>query len=485
MSVRNLVKSIQDIMRQDVGVDGDAQRISQLCWMFFLKIIDDQDQELELTKDDYRSPIPKKYKWRTWAADPEGITGEELMTFVNGELFPALKSLAVSTKPGDRRRVVKDVFEDAYNYMKSGQLMRQVVNKINEVDFNNLAERQHFGDIYEQVLNDLQSAGNAGEYYTPRAVTAFMVDRIDPHPGEILLDPACGTGGFLTCALRHMRERYVRKVEQEQLMQGGLRAVEKKQLPHMLCITNMLLHGIENPSFVRHDNTLARPYISYGAADRVDIVLTNPPFGGREEDGIESNFPQHFRTKETADLFLALIIRLLKPAGRAAVVLPDGTLFGEGVKTRLKEHLLEECNLHTIIRLPNSVFRPYASIGTNLLFFEKGEPTREVWYWEHRVPDGQKAYSMTRPIRLEHLQDCIDWWGGSQREGRAETPRAWKIGVEEVKARGYNLDIKNPHTAADDHGDPETLLAELEAAEVETARLRDELKTILAEALAA
>jgi type I restriction enzyme M protein len=317
MSVRTVVKSIQDIMRQDTGVDGDAQRISQLCWMFFLKIIDDQDQELEITQDGYRSPIPKKYQWRAWAADSEGVTGEELLAFVNGDLFPALKNLAISTKPGDRRRVVKDVFEDAYNYMKSGQLMRQVVNKISGVDFNNLAERQHFGDIYEQVLNDLQSAGNAGEYYTPRAVTAFMVDRIDPHPGEILFDPACGTGGFLTCSLRHMHDRYVKKPEHEKAMQAALRAVEKKQLPHMLCVTNMLLHGIEDPSFVRHDNTLARPYISYTQSDRVDIVLTNPPFGGREEDGIESNFPAHFRTRETADLFLALIIRLLKPGGRA------------------------------------------------------------------------------------------------------------------------------------------------------------------------
>jgi type I restriction enzyme M protein len=483
MSVRTTVKSIQDIMRQDTGVDGDAQRISQLCWMFFLKIIDDQDQELEMLDSGYRSPIPRKYQWRAWAADPEGITGDELLAFVNSELFPALKNLPTSTKPGDRRRVVKDVFEDAYNYMKSGQLMRQVVNKINAVDFNNLAERQHFGDIYEQILNDLQSAGNAGEYYTPRAVTAFMVDRIDPCPGELFLDPACGTGGFITCGLRHMRQRYVKRPEQEARMQAALHAVEKKQLPHMLCVTNMLLHGIEDPSFVRHDNTLARPYISYTQSDRVDIVLTNPPFGGREEDGIESNFPAHFRTRETADLFLALIIRLLKPGGRAAVVLPDGSLFGEGVKTRLKEHLMEECNLHTIVRLPNSVFRPYASIGTNLLFFEKGEPTGDIWFWEHRVPEGQKAYSMTKPIRFEHLQNCIGWWGGGKRKGREETELAWKVTADEVKARGYNLDIKNPHTVADDHGDPEVLLESLSAAEAETAMLRNQLKAILAEAL--
>ncbi len=483
MSVRTLVKSIQDIMRKDTGVDGDAQRISQLCWMFFLKIIDDQDQELELLQDNYRSPIPEKFQWRTWAADPEGITGDELMAFINGELFPALKELPVTGKPGDRRRVVRDVFEDAYNYMKSGQLMRQVINKINGIDFNNLSERQHFGDIYEQILNDLQSAGNAGEYYTPRAVTSFMVDRIDPRPGETLFDPACGTGGFLTCAIRHMRERYVKKPEDEQTMQGALRAVEKKQLPHMLCVTNMLLHGVEDPSFVRHDNTLARPYISYTQSDRVDIILTNPPFGGKEEDGIESNFPQHFRTRETADLFLALLVRLLKSGGRAAVVLPDGSLFGEGVKTRLKEHLMEECNLHTIVRLPNSVFRPYASIGTNLLFFEKGEPTKEVWYWEHQVPEGQKAYSMTKPIRLEHFQDCIDWWGGEERKGRKEGPRAWKVSAEDIKARSYNLDIKNPHAEDEDHGDPEKLLEELNNAEAEVAVLRDKLKAILAEAL--
>ena len=483
MSVRTHIKSIQDIMRQDTGVDGDAQRISQLCWMFFLKIIDDQDQELELTQEEYASPIPKRFRWSAWAADPEGITGEGLLDFVNTELFPSLKNLAGAQPGGGRRRVVREVFEDAYNYMKSGQLMRQVINRINGIDFNDLTDRQHFGDIYEQLLNDLQSAGNAGEYYTPRAVTAFMVDRIDPRPGELLFDPACGTGGFLTCALRHMRERYVKRPEDEPTMQAALRAVEKKQLPHMLCVTNMLLHGIEDPGFVRHDNTLARPYVSWGSKDRVDVVLTNPPFGGKEEDGIESNFPSHFRTKETADLFLALIVRVLKPGGRAAVVLPDGSLFGEGIKTRLKEHLMEECNLHTIVRLPNSVFRPYASIGTNLLFFEKGEPTREVWFYEHSVPAGQKAYSMTRPIRMEHLQECIDWWGGPDRRGRRETERAWKVTADEVKERGYNLDVKNPHTNEDDHGDPEELLAKLAAATAEADTLRDRLKAILTEAL--
>ncbi|WP_069335782.1 HsdM family class I SAM-dependent methyltransferase [Sphingobium yanoikuyae] len=484
MSVRTLVKSIQDVMRKDSGVDGDAQRISQLCWLFFLKIIDDQDQELELMQPGYQSPVPGAFQWRTWAADPEGLTGEALLNFVNDELFPAMKGLQPTGQRGDRRVVVRDVFEDAFNYMKSGQLLRQVVNKINDVDFNDLSERQHFGDVYEQLLNDLQSAGNSGEYYTPRAVTAFMVDRIDPKPGEVLFDPACGTGGFLTCSIRHMRDKHVKRPEDEALMQSGLRAVEKKPLPHMLCVTNMLLHGVEDASFVRHDNTLARPYISWEQKDRVDVVLSNPPFGGKEEDGIESNFPPQFRTRETADLFLALIIRLLRKGGVGAVVLPDGSLFGEGVKTRLKEHLLEECNLHTIVRLPNSVFRPYASIGTNLLFFEKGEPTKEVWYYEHQVPAGQKAYSMTKPIRLEHFQSCMDWWGGANREGRVEGPQAWKVSIEDIKARGYNLDIKNPHSEAEDHGDPEELLRELDAVEAEAANLRDQLKAILAEALA-
>ena len=483
MSTRTTVKSIQDIMRKDAGVDGDAQRLSQLCWMFFLKIIDDQDQELEMMREGYRSPIPEYLQWRTWAADPEGITGEELLEFVNTELFPDLKELSVKGENSNRRRVVRSVFEDAYNYMKSGQLMRQVINKINSIDFNDLSDRKHFGEIYEQLLNDLQSAGDAGEYYTPRGVTAFMVDRIDPKPGEILLDSSCGTGGFLTCSMRHMRNCYVKTVEDEQVMQASLRAVEKKPLPHMLCVTNMLLHGIEDPSFVQHDNTLARPYIGWGQSDRVDIILTNPPFGGKEEDGIESNFPAHFRTKETADLFLALFIRLLKPGGRAGIVLPDGSMFGEGVKTRLKEQLLEECNLHTIVRLPNSTFKPYAGIGTNLLFFEKGEPTKDIWFYEHRVPPGQKAYSMTKPIRVEHFQDCVTWWGGAERQNRQATEQAWKVSIEEIKELGYNLDFKNPHTVEDDHGDPAELLAKLEQDEQRSANLRDQLKAILAEAL--
>ena len=328
-------------MRTDTGVDGDAQRISQLCWMFFLKIIDAQDEELEMMQSNYISPIPKDCQWRSWASNPEGITGDELLSFVNNQLFPTLKNLPATNKQENRRLVVRTVFQDAYNYMKSGHLLRQVTNKIHEVNFNDLTERQHFGDIYEQLLNDLQSAGNAGEYYTPRGVTAFMVDRLDPKLGETLFDPACGTGGFLTCAIRYMRKHYVKRSKDEKIMQGSLKAFEKKPMPYMLCVTNMLLHNIEEPNFIHYDNTLARPYTSWEKKDKVDVILTNPPFGGQEEGGIETNFPKNFRTKETADLFLALIIRFLKSNGRVGIVLPDGTLFGEGVKTRLKEHLLK------------------------------------------------------------------------------------------------------------------------------------------------
>ena len=483
MSVSNSIKTIQNIMRKDAGVDGDAQRIGQLCWMFFLKILDDQDQELELLRSDYTSPVPAEFQWRNWAADPEGITGETLLNFINDELFPKLKELPIDGTNAARRRVVRSVFEDALNYMKSGQLIRQVINKVSEIDFNDLSQRSHFGEVYEQILNDLQNAGNAGEYYTPRAVTQFMVDRIDPKPGESLFDPACGTGGFLTCAMRHMRDHYVKRPEQEAEMQSGLRAVEKKPLPHMLCTTNMLLHGVEDPSFVRHDNTLARPYISWEQKDRVDIVLTNPPFGGKEEDGIENNFPSNFRTKETADLFLALIIRLLKKDGRAAVVLPDGTMFGDGIKNALKEHLLEECNLHTIVRLPDSVFKPYANVGTNLLFLEKGEPTKKIWFYEHQVVKGQKAYSITKPIRFAYFQDCIDWWGGEKREGRLETDLAWSVSIEEIKQRNFNLDIKNPNTLVEEQASLDTMLKELDETKARTSRLHIALKELLSEAL--
>ena len=403
MSVRTTVKSIQDIMRQDAGVDGDAQRISQLCWMFFLKILDDQDAQLELMESGYTSPLPDELRWATWAADPEGMTGDELLGFINLTLFPKLKALAAVGTQAQRQRVVRAVFEDAYNYMKSGQLLRQVINKINEVDFNNLADRQHFGDVYEQLLNDLQSAGNAGEYYTPRAVTTFMAERIDPKPGEIILDPACGTGGFLTCSLRHMRDR-LREDSEGRTADAAVAPPPSKRSPCRTCSVRQTCcyTGSKTRALFVTTTRSARPYVSYGAQDRVDIVLTNPPFGGKEEPGIESNFPSHLQTRETADLFLALIIRLLKPGGRAAVVLPDGSLFGEGVKTRLKgatdggmqpphnrpapQLRLQALRIH---RYQPSLLREGGSRP-------KRRGTTSTGYLR-----GKKAYSMTKPIRVE------------------------------------------------------------------------------------
>jgi type I restriction enzyme M protein len=357
------------------------------------------------------------------------MTGDELLDFANNELFPGLKELSLAGNGRSRGFVVRSVFQDAYQYMKSGTLLRQVINKLNEaIDFNDSKNRHLLGEMYEQILRDLQSAGNAGEYYTPRAVTRFMVEMVDPQLGESVLDPACGTGGFLTCAIEHIRGNYVKTPDDEATLQAWIRGVEKKPLPHLLCTTNMLLHGIDIPSNVRHDNTLARPLRDYGPKDRVDVIVTNPPFGGMEEDGIESNFPKSFQTRETADLFLVLIMHLLKPGGRAAIVLPDGTLFGEGVKTRIKERLLDECNLHTIVRLPNGVFNPYTGIKTNLLFFEKGGKTKHVWYYEHPYPPGYKSYSKTKPIRIEEFGAEKKWW-----KRRRENEHAWKVPVAQIR----------------------------------------------------
>ena len=483
-NVSSAVKSIQDIMRKDVGVDGDAQRISQMVWMIFLKIYDDREEELELTEHDYQSPIPEKFRWRNWAKDREGITGDTLAEFVE-ELFSALKNdLPTIGAVGKRAQVIRDVFDGTFNYMKSGTLMRQVINKINEIDFNNTQDRHTFGAIYEQILKDLQSAGNAGEFYTPRAVTRFIVDRLNPQLGETVLDPACGTGGFLACTIDHKRQ-FVKTPEDEVTLQASLRGVEKKALPHMLCVTNMILHQIDVPSFVRHDNTLEKPYRDYGEKDRVQVIATNPPFGGMEQDGIEQNFPSEFRTRETADLFMALIIKLLKGQGRAGVVLPDGFLFGEGVKTNLKRRLIEECNLHTIVRLPNGVFNPYTGIKTNILFFTKGTPTKDVWFYEHPYPEGVTSYNKSRPMKFEEFQEERDWWG-NEADGfrsRKQTQQAWKISAEEVAERGYNLDLKNPHTPEAVNHDPDELLVRYAEQQASIRTIRDQLKGILANAL--
>jgi len=407
-----------------------------------------------------------------------------LLDFINNELFPSFKRLAASPRGhAQRALVVQRVFEDAYNYMKNGTLLRQVVNKLKEIDFNRTADRHTFNDIYEKILKDLQSAGNAGEFYTPRAVTELMVQMVDPKLGEAVFDPACGTGGFLSCAIEHVRSRYVTSVEDRRTLQRSFHGIEKKQLPHLLCTTNMLLHGIEVPTQIRHDNALARPLTSYGPADRVPVITTNPPFGGMEEDGIEQNFPSAFRTRETADLFLVLIMRLLQDRGRAAIVLPDGFLFGEGIKTRIKEKLLSECNLHTIVRLPNGVFNPYTGIKTNLLFFDKGQPTEAVWYFEHPYPEGYKSYSKTKPIRIEEFELEKAWWGGAEREGRQQTEHAWRVPVEDLKANKYNLDLKNPHNADTGPGDPDALLDELLTLRHGVAEIRERLKAELAASL--
>ena len=485
MSITSTIKSIQDIMRKDVGVDGDAQRLSQLVWMLFLKIFDDRESEWELLQDNYKSPLPEKYRWRNWAADAEGMTGEDLKQFLDIEMFPALQQL--EAKGGDKRAfVIRSVFEDAYNYMKSGQLIRQVINKIQEgIDFNKGQERHLFGDMYEQLLRDLQAAGNAGEFYTPRAVTEFMVRMVNPRLGEEVMDPACGTGGFLSCSIEHIRKQDVKTVEDETQLQSSIHGIEKKPLPHLLCTTNMILHGIDVPSNIRHDNTLARPLISWGPKDRVDVVVTNPPFGGMEEDGIETNFPATFRTRETADLFLVLIMQLLKVGGRAALVLPDGFLFGEGIKTRIKEKLLEECNLHTIVRLPNGVFAPYTGIKTNLLFFTKGTPTKDIWFYEHPYPEGVKSYNKTKPMKIEEFDVETAWWGKEKGgfKKRVETEQAWKVSLDEIKARNYNLDCKNPHVSELEKHDPDELLAQYNTMQADIAALRGQLKDILSEAL--
>ena len=476
-NVSTLVKSIQNIMRKDAGTYGDAQRLEQLGWMFFLKIFDDREKELELLRDDYVSPLAPELRWCNWAADEEGITGDVLLDFVNNTLLPRLKNLVTG---GDRVAVlIRSAFEDANNYMKNGTLMRQVINKINGIDFNTSDDRHLFGDIYEKLLKDLQSAGNAGEFYTPRAVTRFIVEQVDPRLGESVLDPACGTGGFLVCAIEHLRKQAKTEAD-EFFLQHCFTGIEKKHLPHILCMTNLMLHGIDVPANVRHDNTLARPLRDWTPRERVDVIVTNPPFGGMEEDGIEANFPAEFRTRETADLFLVLLMKILKPGGRAGLVLPDGTLFGEGVKTRIKESLLAECNLHTIVRLPNGVFSPYTSIRTNLLFFTKGQPTTEIWYYEHPYPPGAKSYNKTKPIRIEEFAPERAWW-----HKREENEFAWRVDIETIRAGGFNLDMKNPHNGDSGPGDVDELLPEYEQLLARIAATRAKLKEELYQALMA
>lgn len=436
-NIGGIIKSIQNIMRQDKGLNGDAQRIEQLGWMIFLKIFDDKDIEMELLDDEYISPIPSELQWRNWAKDDEGITGDEMLDFVDNRLFTELKTLQ-SAATNKRALLIKEVFEGNNNYMKSGTLIRQVINKLNEIDFNSSDDRHLFGDIYETILKELQSAGNSGEFYTPRAITSFITQMVNPKLGEVVFDPACGTGGFLTNAIEHIRGHEVHSVEDRETLQNTIKGIELKPLPHMLALTNLILHDIEVPDIV-YDDALSKELSSITQKNRVDCILANPPFGGSVSEGMETNFPANFRTKESADLFLILMIRYLKNGGRAGIVLPDGSLTGDGVKQRIRQKLLQDCNLHTIVRLPNSVFQPYASVATNLLFFTKGTLTKEVWYYEHKLPPNQKSYSKTKPIKLSEFDTLKSWWNK-----RVENEVAWKVDIKSIIDSGYNLDIKNP-----------------------------------------
>ncbi|HCF7596973.1 N-6 DNA methylase [Pseudomonas aeruginosa] len=451
MNLSSTIKSIQDIMRKDDGVDGDAQRLGQLTWMLFLKVFDQREEEWEDDNAAYQSPIPERYRWRNWAAykaDAEGkkkpqIAGSELIGFVNNELFPALKD-QIDADRSPQHRVIREVFRDSNNYMKSGPQMLAVIEKLEEaINFHDFKTRANLGDVYEQMLNDLRGAGNAGEFYTPRAITAFMADRVNPRldKRETVMDPACGTGGFLTAAIDHFRNQLSAKssAEDRRAIEELIHGIEKKQLPHLLCTTNMLLHGIDVPSQIEHKNTLGIGWNEWGANDKVDCIVTNPPFGGYEDDGVGSDYPADLRTRETADMFMALIIKkLLKENGRAAVVLPDGFLFGDGIKGTLKKLLLRDCKLHTIIRLPKGVFAPYTTIKTNLLFFTKGSTvddgtehfqTDTIWFYEHPYPSGYKSYSKTKPIRLEEFKPELDWWGSEANDfaDRVENEFAWKV----------------------------------------------------------
>lgn len=473
-NIGGIIKSLQNIMWKDPGVSGDAQRLEQLGWMITLKIIDDKEAEMELISDDYVSVIPSELQWRNWAADSEGMTGDALKDFVDNKLFSGLQNLDVST--GNKRAVlIRDIFAGTNNYMKNGTIIRQVVNKLNEIDFNASEDRHTFGDIYESLLRDLQSAGNYGEFYTPRAVTEIMTEIINPRLGEKVLDPACGTGGFLTSAIENIRKQNVHSVEDLKVLEETIRGQELKPLPFMLCVTNLILHDIEVPNVMNMDS-LNREYTSIGAKERVDVILANPPFGASVSDGVETNYPAQFRTTESADLFLLLMIRYLRDGGRAAIVLPDGSLTGDGVKQRIREEFLTQCNVHTIVRLPNSVFQPYASVATNLLFFTKGEPTKEIWYWEHKLPEGQKSYSKTKPIQKSEFASLKEWWGK-----RVENEQAWRVPVERIAENGWNLDIKNPFVKEEEvtHSTAELLdmlSASFKKSDVLIEELKKELK---------
>lgn len=446
MAVSNTTKALKDIMRIDAGINGDAQYIEQITWMLFLKAFDYKEQEWELTENEYEPVIPSEYRWSTWADDSEGITGDVLLSHVD-KMFVALRNLDSSMDFKDetkkRKWLIRNVMEGVNNFMKSGTLLRQVVNKINgNINFDEVKTAHLFNGLYETMLKDLQSAGKAGEFYTPRPVTRFIVEQINPKLDEVVLDPACGTGGFLTSVI----DRYnVETTEEYRMLQSNIKGIEKKPFPYLLCVTNLIAHGIDVPD-ITHGNTLIRPVGEYTEKDRVHVIVTNPPFGGAEEKVISQSVSAELRNSETADLFLVHIMALLKDGGRCGLVLPDGFLFGTGVKSAIKKKLLEENDLHTIVRLPKDVFAPYTNINTNLLFFRKGRPTKGVWFYRLEMPAGYKHFSKTRPMLDAHFDPVRKWWNN-----RIESEVSQYVPVEDIAAGGdYNLDLCGfPHDAVE------------------------------------
>lgn len=443
MAVTNLVKRIQDIMRNDAGVDGDAQRISQMTWMFFLKVYDAKEEEWEFYDENYKSLIPDELKWRNWAIDDHTantITGDKLLDLVNNNLFPTLKNLEITVDTPLKQRIAKYVFEDAQNYMKDGVLLRQVINVINEIDFSEYKERHEFGAIYETILKSLQSAGNAGEFYTPRAVTDFMVQMINPKLGESVADFACGTGGFLTSTLKYL-EPQKKSADDVDKYNNTIYGIEKKPMPYLLCITNMLIHDVDEPK-IYHMNSLEKNVRDYKEEDKFDIILMNPPYGGSEKEAVKNNFPADLRSSETADLFMDVIMYRLKKNGRCAVIIPDGFLFGEdNAKVAIKTKLINEFNLHTIVRMPHSVFAPYTSITTNILFFDNTHPTEETWVYRMDMPEGYKNFSKTKPIQLSHFKPVIDWWNDRKEIVEEDFPKAKCYSKKDIENLHYNLDL--------------------------------------------
>lgn len=442
-NLTGFVKRIRDIMRNDAGINGDAQRIEQIAWLLFLKVYDSKEQDWEWDDEEYQSIIPEECRWNNWAKDDKSgsaLTGDKLLDFVNNNLFPKLKNLPVDASTPIKKAIVQTTFADANNYMKDGVLLRQVINVIDELDFSDYEESHAFGEIYETILKELQSAGSAGEFYTPRAVTDFMAQVIKPQIGEIMADFACGTGGFIVSWLKELK-KLVNTTYDEELYSNSIYGIEKKQFPYMLCVTNLLLHGLDVPK-VFHDNTLLHDVLDYTENDKVDVILMNPPYGGSEKADIKNHFPTDLASSETADLFMSVIMYRLKKNGRAAVILPDGFLFGtDNAKVSIKKKLLREFNLHTIIRLPASVFSPYTSITTNILFFDNTHPTEETWFYRLDMPESYKHFSKTKPMKIEHFKPVLDWWNNREEITEEGFDKAKKFTVEQLTNEfGYNLD---------------------------------------------